>query len=75
MACLAQLQQHSTESGLCWCCGLAGGRSRQRVLVCARVCLCVGAGGMRLVRREIRTSMHAAENLLTVAFTTLSMVR
>lgn len=43
--------------------------------VCARVCLCVGAGGERLVRREIRTSMHAAENLLTVAFTTLSMVR
>lgn len=43
--------------------------------MCVPECVCVGAGGERLVRREIRTSMHAAENLLTVAFTTLSMVR
>lgn len=37
VACLARLQQRSAESGLCWCCGLAEGSSRQRVCVCVRI--------------------------------------
>lgn len=33
VACLAwlQQQQHSTESGLCWCCGLVRGSGREPV--------------------------------------------
>lgn len=42
VACLARLQQRSAKSGLCWCCGLAEGSSRQRVCVCVcenKVCV------------------------------------
>lgn len=36
VACLAGLQQQSPESGLCWCCGLAEGSSRQCVYACVK---------------------------------------